>query len=211
MPDRNDIRRLQELMQRHCFQYGDFTLSSGGKSKYYYNGKRVLWDPREAAKIGSILLSTVLSSGAEAVGGLELGAVPLAGAIGRAALDAGVHLPTFTVRTEKKAHGTRERIASSFADDGELMRPGRRVAIVDDVVTHGGSIGEAIDAAEAVGCEVVLVLVLVARHEPGYSKLRESGYHVCRLFYTDEDGNLFADEDFVKDLAGVTPPVGAPA
>ena len=208
---RDDIEALRETMQKRSILRGDFTLSSGAPSSYYYNGKQVIWDPREAKVIGSILLSAVLQSGAEAVGGLELGAVPIAAAIGRAALDEGRDLPTFTVRNEKKTHGTRERIAASYEHDGDLIRPGRRVAIVDDVITHGGSIKEAIDAVVDEGCEVVLVLALVARHEDGYSKLSREGYPVSRLFYTDENGNLFSDEDFASKAAGVTPPVGAPA
>ena len=67
------LDKLRDLMQRHCFQYGDFTLSSGGKSKFYYNGKLVTLRPSGAALIGETLIDVVLASGAEAVGGPALG------------------------------------------------------------------------------------------------------------------------------------------
>lgn len=209
---RHEVEALRKIMQDRAILRGEYTLSSGQRSKYYYNGKQVLWHPREAALIGSILVDAVIESGAEAVGGLELGAVPIADAIGRAALDTGVDLPTFTVRQEKKVHGTKERIAASYSgDDKPLITPGRRVAIVDDVITHGGSIQEAIEAVKEEGCEVVLVIALVARHEGGFQRLQDDGYNAKRLFYTDEDGNLHIDREFVPSSIGVSPPLGSPA
>ena len=74
-----------------------------------------------------------------------------------------------------------------------------------------GSIEEAIYAGVSEGCEVVLVLALVASHEGGYSELAKKGYPVSRLFYTDEDGHLFSDDDFVSEASRVTPRVGASA
>src|SRR3972149_5647339 len=95
--DRNDIEHLRELMQRHCFRYGDFTLRSGRKSKYYYNGKRVTLRPSASQLIGEALVDVVLASGAEAAGGPALGAVPIAMAVGLASLTRGRELPVFVV------------------------------------------------------------------------------------------------------------------
>src|SRR3990170_2998730 len=103
--DHNDIERLRELMHRHCFRYGDFTLRSGRKSKYYYNGKRVTLRPSAAQLIGEALVDVVLASGAEAVGGPELGAVPIALAVGQVSLARGRDLPVFVVREKEKQHG----------------------------------------------------------------------------------------------------------
>ena len=195
---RHNIEELRDIMQARTIKFGDFVLSSGAKSKYYYYGKHSTWRPSVAERIGNILLPAVLESGAEAVGGLELGAVPISAAIGFASLGQGLDIPTFTVRTERKAHGTRDRIASSYADDGDLIRPGRRVAIVDDVITHGGSIRMAIGAVKDEGCEVTVILALVERHEGGGDELRADGYNVQRLFFTDKDGRLYIDETFVQ-------------
>ena len=98
---REEIERLRELMQRHCVRYGDFTLVSGRKSKYDYNGKRVTLRPSGAKLVGEALVDVVLASGAEAVGGPELAAV----AVGLGALERGRDLPVFVVRKEQKEWG----------------------------------------------------------------------------------------------------------
>lgn len=198
------IERLRELMQRHCFQYGEFTLSSGRKSNYYYNGKRVTLRPSAARLIGEALVGLVLASGAEAVGGPALGAVPIALAVGAAALERGRDLPVFVVRTERKEHGARDLIAEPYADEGwEVVTEGRRVAIVEDAITTGGSVAKAIEAVEARGAKVVLVAVLVERHEGGGGALRARGYDVVSVFRTDEQGQLSVSEAFRKRLEAV--------
>ena len=200
--DRSDIERLRELMQRHCFRYGDFTLRSGRKSKYYYNGKRVTLRPSAAQLIGEALVDVVLASGAEAVGGPALGAVPIAMAVGLASLSCGRELPVFVVRGEQKEYGARDLVVEPYADDAnELLTAGRRVAIVEDAVTTGGAVRQAIDAVEALGCRVVLVAVLVERHEGGGDALRSRGYDVLSLFRTDEEGHLSISETFLERLA----------
>jgi orotate phosphoribosyltransferase len=104
-------------------------------------------------------------------------------------------IPAFIVRKEPKTHGTKDQTAAGLANDGEpLLKPGRRVAIVDDVITTGGSVREAMDVVEAMGCEVVLVVAIVERHEHGGQSLMDQGYKFRRLFHTDESGELFIDE-----------------
>ncbi len=205
MPVHNDIQQLQELMQRHCFQYGDFTLSSGGKSKYYYNGKRVTLRPSAAMLIGEALVDVVLAAGAEAVGGPALGAVPIACAVGAASLSRGRELPVFVVRMEQKQYGARDLIAEPYSDDDkDVVTAGRRVAIVEDAITTGGSVAKAIEAVEALDCEVALVAVLVERHEGGGDQLRSKGYDVVSLFRTDEEGRLSVNPAFMERLAAAT-------
>ena len=197
-----DIERLQALMQRHCFQYGDFTLSSGQKSKYYYNGKKVTLRPSAAKLIGEAVVDVVLASGADAVGGPAMGAIPIACAVGAAALDRGRDLPVFVVRTEQKQYGARDLVAEPYADgDADLLREGVRVAIVEDAITTGGSVQKALDAVEALGCAATLVAVLVERHEGGGDSLRAKGYDVVSLFRTDEEGRLSVSDAFLARLA----------
>ena len=199
--DAKDIERLRELMQRHCVQFGDFTLSSGRSSKFYYNGKRITLRPAGAKLIGETLVDVVLASGAQAVGGPALGAVPIAMAVGLESLARGRELPVFVVRMEQKAHGARDLIAEPYSDDDkELMTAGRRVAIVEDAITTGGSVRQAIDAVEALGCEVALIAVLVERHEGGGDALRSKGHDVVSLFRTDEEGRLSTNEAFLSRL-----------
>jgi orotate phosphoribosyltransferase len=197
----DDIERLRDLMQRHCFRYGDFTLSSGRKSNYYYNGKRVTLRPSAARLIGEALVDVLLASGAEAVGGPALGAVPIACAAGAAALERGRDLPVFIVRTEQKQYGARDLVAEPYADEGEdLLTEGTLVAIVEDAITTGGSVQKALDAVEALGCKVTLVAVLVERHEGGGDALRSKGYDVLSLFRADEQGRLSVNEAYLQRL-----------
>ena len=199
------LDKLRDLMQRHCFQYGDFTLTSGGKSKFYYNGKLVTLRPSGAALIGEALIDVVLASGAEAVGGPALGAVPIAMAVGAASLAHERDLPVFVVRMEQKAHGARDLIAEPYSDDANaVMSAGRRVAIVEDTITTGGSVLKAVDAVRAAGCEVALIAVLVERHEGGADKLREQGLDVVSLFRADEEGQLSVNPAFLERQAAAT-------
>ena len=198
------LERLRDLMQKHCFQYGDFTLTSGGKSKFYYNGKLITLRPSGAELIGEALIDVVLASGADAVGGPALGAVPIAMAVGAAGLTRKRDLPVYVVRMEQKQHGAKELIAEPYSDDGDaVVTKGRSVAIVEDTITTGGSVRKAIAAIEAVGAKVALVAVLVERHEGGADTLRSDGYDVVSLFRADEEGQLSVNEDYVKRLGAL--------
>ena len=195
---RQDIEELHQLMQ-HCFKHdGPYKLASGLEGKYYYDGKLGMLHPPTVWLAANAMVDVILASGAEAVGGRESGSIPISDAIGIAAHLKGRFLPTFFVRKEAKAHGTRSDVSQAHYNGEELLTPGRRVAIVDDVITTGGSIQEAIDVVEKRGCVVTAVVTLVERHESGGKALRGRAYPVFRIFYTDEDGNLFIDEDFVR-------------
>ena len=216
--DREQIEQLGELMQRYCVQRGHFTLASGRRGKYYYNGKRVTLRPSAAKLIGEALVDVALAAGAEAVGGPAMGAVPIATAVGMASLTRARELPVFVVRMEQKAYGARDLIAQPYAsielgevaEDGEeLLAAGRPVAMVEDAITTGGSLMKAIEAVEALGCKVVLVAVLVERHEGGGDALRSRGYDVLSIFRSDEEGQLSVNEEFLRRLQAAQ--VAAPA
>ncbi len=201
---RQQIEQLQAHLQG-CFQYdGPYTLSSGRQSNYYYDGKRATQNPAAAWLIGNILVDIAIEL-SEAVGGLEIGSVPIADAIGMVAyVERQVTLPTFIVRKEAKSHGTQSDISEANTVDGsKLLRPGRRVLIVDDVITTGGSIQKAITAVERLGCVVTAVIALVERHE-SEGQLESHGFPVIQLFHTDEDGRLFLDPEFVRRSEAAT-------
>jgi len=194
---REDVEELHRLMQ-HCFKRdGPYHLSSGLTSNYYYDGKLGTLHPPTVWLAANLLVDIVLDSGAEAVGGRETGSIPISDAIGIAAHLRGKFLPSFFVRKEAKTHGTRSDVSQAHFNGQELLVPGRRVAIVDDVITTGRSIQDAIDAVEEKGCTVTAVIGLVERHE-SKGALRGRAYPVIRIFYTDEDGTIFIDEEFVR-------------
>jgi orotate phosphoribosyltransferase len=202
MTAHDEIEELRTLLQRHCVRFGDFTLSSGRKSKYYYNGKKITLRPSALRLVGAALVDVVLAAGADTVGGPELGAVPIATAVGLAALGRGRDLPVFVVRKEQKGHGARDLVVEPYADeaggDAPLVTAGTRLAIVEDAVTTGGSVQKAIDAVEELGARIVLIAVLVERHEGGGDGLRSRGYDVLSVFRTDEEGRLYVNEEFLR-------------
>jgi orotate phosphoribosyltransferase len=196
----DDLSELKSAIERHCItrHAQPVRLNSGGYSNYYCDLKGVMLHPRYAKIVGELMAPVVLDSGAEAVGGLAAGCIPIADAVARAALDAGRLLPTFFGRAEAKDHGP-DALASMRAaateDGSPLIRAGRRVAIVEDAVTQGGAAMQATKAAQSSGCEVVLVMTVVERHEGGGARFREIGIPFQRLFYTDENGTLYVDHD----------------
>ena len=176
------IDRLLELaLERGAIRYGDFTLSSGRQSSYYFDGRLLSLDPEGAHLIGEMLLPLMAAAGVAAIGGPTLGADPIVAAVAAASWRLGTPLPGFIVRKEAKGHGMAQLI------EGPLSA-GARVAIVDDTCTTGGSLFHAIAAAEAAGCEVAVVMAILDRNEGGSQAIRERGYPFTALLVGGDDG-----------------------
>lgn len=153
-----DRERLLELVKRDALRFGDFTLASGAKSRFYIDCRNVTLAAEGAAIIGAGVLALLAEQEIDAIGGMSIGADPIvAAALVQAGL-AGRELRGFLVRKETKEHGTGKLVEGP-------VRPGDRVAIVEDVSTTGGSCQRAIDAARAVGCEVVHVVSVLDRQQ----------------------------------------------
>jgi orotate phosphoribosyltransferase len=216
------LQRFRDLVQEKSITRAapgepDFILTSGRRSRYYCDTKRVTLSPEGAHLVGEILF--VLLAGkdeVEAVGGLELGATFIATAVALVSRLRGRPIYGFTVRNEQKKHGTRERVAQSFhPDDRELLCRGRRVAVVDDVVTEGGSILKAVKEVEARQCEIVAAVALVDRNEGGGDRLRELGLPYFPLLNATEPGVLTINADLTspglaESLRGPRPAKGSP-
>ena len=194
MPNPETAPRLHELkalLQEHSIAKGDFVLTSGARSHYYCDTKATVLSPRGSRLIGEALCAQLRSFGVDAVGGPEVGGAYLATAASVASDLEGPPLFGFLVRNKAKGHGTTAKIDASYHPDGrKLIVQGRRVAVVDDVVTSAGSILRAIEAVEAEGCEVVAVSAVVDRQEGGGDRLRRLGYDFRPLFVADNEGNL---------------------
>src|SRR5215204_171159 len=148
--------RLLELFKARAVAFGDFTLASGKKSSYYINSKKVLFHGEAIALLGELLYDATRDLDIQAIGGLEVGAIPMATAAVLRYRQAGTTLEGFFVRKQAKGHGSQERLEG-------LVNPGDRVAIVDDVLTTGESVVQAIDAVEARGATVARVVCIVDR------------------------------------------------
>jgi orotate phosphoribosyltransferase len=177
--------RLTALLASRSARQGDFTLASGRRSNLYIDARLTTMHPEGLALIGPAGLSSIRATawGREvaAVGGLTLGADPIAYAISYAsALESPTQLiRAFTVRKEAKTHGTGKLIEGPFES-------GDRVAIVEDVITTGGSARRAIEAVRAAGGNVAGVLALVDREEGGREALEAEGLEVEVLVRASE-------------------------
>ena len=176
-------RLLELALERGALRYGDFTLSSGRKSSYYFDGRLLSLDPEGSYLIGNALLPMLANAGVSAIGGPTLGADPIVTAAAMASWEHGSPMPAFIVRKEAKGHGMAHLIEGAVPE-------GAMVAIVDDTCTTGGSLFHAIDAAEAAGCKVGLVLAILDRNEGGSDAIRQRGYRFEALLTAGEDGRI---------------------
>jgi len=168
--DSPGAERILELAHKlGAFLTGEFTLTSRKKSNFYFDGKRLTLDPEGAYNIGRVIFEQLADSGIDAVGGVATGAYAMVAAAAVVSHIQGKPIPSFIIREAAKEHGTKRRI------EGHL-KEGSKVAIVDDVLTTGGSVLKAVEAVESLGCKVVKIVVLVDRREGGGDELKKRGY-----------------------------------
>jgi orotate phosphoribosyltransferase len=158
-PYAHDMDEREELLagiKAKAIVHGDFVLSSGQRASSYVDLRRVVLDGRLAPLAGRVLLNATAELSYDAVGGLTLGADPVASAMMHAAAYRGTPIDAFVVRKAEKTHGLQRRIEGPDVE-------GRRVLAVEDTSTTGGSVLTAIDALQTAGAQVVGVAVLVDR------------------------------------------------
>lgn len=170
--------RLREKLGG-CIRTGEITLSSGKVTDFYFDGRLVSLDPEGSVLIAELMLDALEARGISAVGGLTSGADPLTSSIGVLAWQKGVAMNLFFVRKERKEHGMQQRVEGPPFP----AREGLKVALVDDVLTTGGSLLQARDAlVEELGVEPTVACVIVDREEGGEERLAEVGMETVALF-----------------------------
>jgi len=171
-----DHPMLVALLAKRSAKRGDFTLASGKRSTFYIDARLTTMSPEGLSIIGPLALSVLQQTGwsVDAIGGLTLGADPISFAISYASAQRDRPLRAFTVRKEAKTHGTGKLLEGPF-------EKGDRVAVIEDVLTTGGSALRAIDAVRAAAGIVVGVLALVDREEGGRQAIEKAGVAVVAL------------------------------
>ena len=153
--------RLATLLREHALVRESVVLASGRRSSFYFDARQVLLDPEGASLAGQLMWSHLAPTGPSAVGGLTLGADPLVCAVSATAWAAGERVTGFFVRKEAKKHGLQQWIEGPFIEEGTP------VAVVDDVLTTGGSLVAAVEKARQAGGVVVAAAVVIDRGEGG--------------------------------------------
>ncbi len=179
--DASELRtELHSLLASRSFRFGDFLLTSGRRSDYYVDGKQVTLDGRGLYLVARLGLAHCRDLGVHAVGGLTLGADPIAAAIAALSGKKERPLTAFIVRKEVKAHGT------SKAIEGPPLAAGMRVLLVDDTLTTGGTFLQALAAVGETGATVAGALCVVDREEGGREALEAAGIALHALFTRSE-------------------------
>ncbi len=171
-------QRLRDLLVSRSVRLGDFTLASGARSDYYVDARRTTMSAEGQFLIGIVALEAIRDSGLRPthVGGLTMGADPIAYAIAHRSYLDEVPIDAFSVRKQAKEHGTAQRI------EGGLPSEGARCLMIEDSMTTGGSTLKAIDAVLEHGAEVVGVLTLVDRSENAAERFEERGLPLLSLY-----------------------------
>jgi len=171
--------RLQQLFRERALQFGDFTLASGKKSSYYVNSKKVLFHAEAITLLGELLYEATADLTFQAMGGMEVGAIPMAAAALTAFHRHGRELEGFFVRKKPKDHGSQQLV------EGQVTA-GDAVVVIDDVLTTGGSVVQAIQAVEAVGAKVLRVVCIGDRLQGAAEALK--GYDFRPIFTVRDFG-----------------------
>ncbi|MFE0628836.1 orotate phosphoribosyltransferase [Streptomyces sp. NPDC058864] len=169
---------LQQIKDK-AVVHGKVTLSSGLEADYYIDLRRITLDAEAAPLVGQVMLDATADLDYDAVGGLTLGADPVATSMLHAAAARGRRLDAFVVRKAQKAHGMQRRIEGPDIE-------GRRVLVVEDTSTTGGSPLTAVEAAREAGAEVVAVAVIVERGAA--PAIEQAGLPYVRAFGLDDLG-----------------------
>ena len=178
-----DSEALRRLLLQRSVRHGDFVLASGQRSSYYVDCRLTTMSAEGMGLIGRLGWAAIRDAGwrPRAIGGLTMGADPVAYAVAAASWGSALVMDAFSVRKDAKTHGTGRLIEGNFS-------PGDRVVVAEDVITSGGSARRAIDAVREGGGEVAGVLAVVDRGQGGRETLEALGLTVVALTSSRELG-----------------------
>jgi orotate phosphoribosyltransferase len=178
----SDKERLKKIILELSYEKRLVTLASGRQSDFYFDGKQTTLHAEGGFLVGKLFYEAIRDvAGIDGVGGITLGADPIATATSIAAHIAGRPMHAFIIRKEPKGHGT-----GQWLEGRKNLPPGSRVIIVEDVVTTGGSSMKAVNRAKEEGLEVLGIVTLVDREEGGRENIEKEGYWLKTIFTKSE-------------------------
>jgi orotate phosphoribosyltransferase len=179
----SDKQRLKEIILDKSYRQGKFTLSSGLESDFYIDGKQTTLSAEGAYLCGKEIFALIKNNPEpiSSVGGMTLGADPLVTAASMVSFLEKQPIPAFIVRKESKGHGT-----GQYIEGLKNMEEGSTVALLEDVVTTGGTLLEVIKRVEDQGFKVGLIVTVVDRQEGGAETLAKAGYPMKAIFTREE-------------------------
>jgi orotate phosphoribosyltransferase len=175
--------RLRDIIHTRSFGHGEIKLVSGGTTNFYFNLKPTMLDAEGVALLAELTVEALKNDRIDYVGGLEMGAVPIAGAIAQLSYLKGHPIQAFFVRKKPKEYGA--RLTVEGLAPGESLQ-GKRVVVVEDVTTTGGSAIKAAEAVRDAGGEIACVFTMVDREEGATETFREAGIPFRSLFRASE-------------------------
>ncbi len=173
--------RLARILYEKSYMEGDFLLTSGRKSDYYFDCRQSSLHPEGAFLIGNLFLQMMQDMAVHAVAGMTMGADPLVTATSVLAFQQNIHLPALIVRKEPKGHGTARSI-EGLAN----VAPGARVLMLEDVVSTGGSVIKACKRVEEAGLHVASIFCILNREEGAAEAFRQENYPMRSIFTRSE-------------------------
>ena len=175
----NEKQRLFEIIKKFSYEKREVILTSGRKSNFYFDGKQTTLHPEGAYLTGKLMYEIIKNEAPhiKAIGGPTIGADPIATAISVVSFLDNNPIPAFIVRKKPKGHGK-----NLWIEGNKHISKGDSVAIVEDVITTGGSILKAIEIVEKEGLKVDIVIVLVDREEGGKEEIEKRGYKLFSIF-----------------------------
>mgnify|MGYP001156843475 FL=1 len=174
---------LDRALELKALVYGDFTLSSGLKSDFYFDGRLLSMDPQASSIIAKWIIDKSKEHNVTYIGGPAVAAVPLIGATVAMSASNKAPLSGFFVRSDKKDHGTQKQIEGN-------IKKNVSVVVLDDTISTGGSLFQAINAIEDFGCNISLVLSVLDRNMGGGEKIRDKGFYYESIFEINSKGEF---------------------
>lgn len=173
--------KLARLLMALSYAEGDFLLTSGRRSDYYFDCRQTALNPEGCYLIGKLFLEMLKGSGARGVAGMTMGADPLVSSVAVLSHLEGRPLPAIIVRKQSKGHGTNQ-----FLEGLKNVAPGAEVALLEDVVTTGGTLVTSAERVRAAGFKVGAVLCVLDREEGGRENLAKAGLSLSSIFTRKE-------------------------